>query len=73
MRHILFVAVLASGYLTLYSGAADRAPGSSVRSPDPDQSPASPLALSLTEVVSPPLLCTPPPGCRCVGHTFICM
>ena len=70
MRYVVFIAVLATGYLTTSSGAADIAPGSSARSPDSVQSASIPPGSA--EILSTSLACTPPPGCRCVGHTFLC-
>jgi hypothetical protein len=73
MRHVLFIAVLAGGYLTMSSGEAEIAPGSSPRSPDAVQSPPPSIPSAFAEIFSTSLTCTPPPGCRCVGHTFMCI
>jgi hypothetical protein len=74
MRYVLFITVLASGYLTTSSGEANIAPGASLaRSPDSVQSLSPSIPAGSAEVFSTGLTCTPPPGCRCVGHTFMCM
>lgn len=73
MRHVLFIAVLAVGYLTMSSGEAGIVPGSSARSPDAFQSLPRSIPSASAEILSTSFTCTPPPGCRCVGHTFMCM